>query len=142
MTCNQAGLDLIKRFESCRLEAYQDIRGIWTIGWGHTGPEVTEGLVWTQDMADRFFEHDVSSVAGRLSLLVECPLSENQFSALVCFAFNIGVGAFAKSTLLKLINSGDFDGADDEFVKWDHCDGKIVEGLLTRREAERDLFCA
>lgn len=136
---NNLGLKILKSFESCRLEAYKDIRGVLTIGWGHTGAEVTEGLIWTQEQADSQLIDDLSSFEDHLDCELKVRLTDDQFSALVDFVYNLGNGALLHSTLLRKINSGDFDVAD-EFVKWDHSGGKVVEGLLTRRKAEASLF--
>lgn len=138
---NDLGLKLLKSFESCRLEAYRDIRGVLTIGWGHTGADVTEGLIWTQDQADSQLVDDLSSFEDHLDCELQVQLTDDQFSALVDFVYNLGSGALLHSTLLKKINSGDFY-VSGEFVKWDHSCGKEIEGLLTRRKAEAALFAS
>lgn len=137
---NQAGLDLIKSFESCRLQAYQDQGGVWTIGWGSTGSDVGPGLVWSQEEADQRLMDGIQSVEEGINTLVSCDLTDNQFSALVCFAYNVGVDALAQSTLLRDINAGDFDAAANEFLRWDKVRGAMVPGLLRRRLAEKALF--
>jgi lysozyme len=139
MNLGQRGEDLIKSFETLRLQAYRDQRGITTIGWGHTrGVLLTDTC--TIDQAEIWFLSDVAvSVAGcNRTLLV--PLNQNQFDALVSFTFNLGVGSEAHSTLLKDINSEDFAGAADQFLQWDHVDGVVDPGLTRRRFAERALF--
>ena len=140
MEYSKAGLELTESFESCRLTAYQDIRGIWTVGWGHTGPEVVAGLTWTQDQADSQLEADVQRAVSMVNSCVTVALTQGQFDALVDFAFNLGCNAEKGSTLLKLVNQGDFEGAANEFAKWDHAAGKVVAGLLRRRQAEEQEF--
>lgn len=128
-----------ERFESCSLVAYPDVKGVWTIGWGHTGPEVKQGLTWTQDQADAQLLADVRTAVAAVNA-VKVTLNQHEFDALVDFTFNCGVAAFAGSTLHKLLEAGDFSGAANEFEKWDHAGGKVVTGLLRRRTAERDEF--
>jgi lysozyme len=138
---SKAGLDLTKRFEACRLTAYQDIKGVWTIGWGHTGPEVHSGLVWTQEQADAAVIADTTNAVRAVNSHVTfAGLTQGEFDALVDFAYNLGCGALYGSTLLKLVNAGDIANAANEFAKWDHCGGKEVAGLLRRRLAEKAEF--
>lgn len=141
MKISQAGLDLIKRFEGCKLEAYQDAVGIWTIGYGHTGPNVHEGLRITQAQADAILAQDVGRFASGVAVNVRVTLTQSEFDALVSFAFNVGLGAFRGSTLLKLLN----DNADRkvvaaQFPRWNKAGGKVLEGLTKRRNAEKALF--
>ena len=141
MKINQAGLDLIKRFEGCRLTAYLCPAGVPTIGWGHTG-DVKLGDKITQHQADVIltdvdlvkFEEGVERLAG------DCVASSNEFSALVCFAYNVGLEALAKSTLLKKLKLGERYHAANEFLKWNKAGGKVLPGLVKRRVAERELF--
>ena len=140
MDYSKQGLALTEGFESCRLIAYQDIKGIWTIGWGHTGPEVVEGLVWTQNQADSQLVMDLQRAERMVNTCVTVDLSQGQFDAMVDFAFNLGCNAEKGSTLLKLVNQGDFAGAANEFEKWDHASGVVVAGLLRRRVAEEAEF--
>lgn len=134
------GLALTQQFEGMRLSAYQDQVGVWTIGFGHTGPDVHAGLTITQDQATVLLMKDVASASASVNNLVKVPLTQNQFDALVDFVFNLGQGKFAGSTLLRGLNAGDFSGAAAEFVKWDHAGGQVVPGLLRRRLAEAQLF--
>ncbi len=134
------GVGLIQLFEHCRLESYQDQHGIWTIGWGHTGPEVVEGLVWTGQQCDDAFRADVKAAVAANDHVLPETVTQNQFDALVSFTFNVGIGAEAHSTMLKLILAGDMQGAAEEFPKWDHVNGKPNDGLLHRRLAEQALF--
>lgn len=140
MNYSKSGIKLTEGFESCRLTAYQDIKGIWTIGWGHTGPEVCEGLVWTQGQADDELIHDVQHAVIFVNEYVTVPINQNEFDALVDFAFNCGCNALRGSTLLVKLNAGDHQGAAAEFDKWDHASGQVVAGLLRRRQAETALF--
>src|SRR5271166_608040 len=140
MEYSKQGLNLTENFEACKLIAYQDIKGILTIGWGHTGPEVVEGLVWTQDQADTQLVMGLQHAVNTVNRLVTVPMTQGIFDALVDFVFNVGSGNFAGSTLLHLLNAGDVAGAAEEFAKWDHASGQVVAGLLRRREAEVQEF--
>lgn len=140
MKINQAGLELIKDFESCRLTAYRDIVGILTIGYGQTGPQVHEGMTITQAEADKMLLDALGLVDRGVSSLVRVPLSDNQFSSLVSFAYNLGLGALKQSTLLNCVNKNEFEHAAKEFLKWNHAGGKVVAGLTRRRAAESALF--
>ena len=140
MQYSKEGIALTKSFESCRLTAYQDIKGIWTIGFGHVGPEVVEGLTWTQDQADSQLVLDLTKAEHAVNTLVTVPLTQGQFDAMVDFAFNLGCNAEKGSTLLKLVNQGDFANAAAQFELWDHAAGKVVAGLLRRRIAEEQEF--
>jgi len=140
MQYSKQGLALTEGFESCRLTAYQDVKGVWTIGYGHTGSDVTEGLTWTQDQADTALVCDTQHAVNTVNRLVTIELSQTAFDALVDFVFNVGSGNFAGSTMLKLINSGNLDAAAEEFSKWDHASGQVISGLLRRREAEVNEF--
>ena len=139
-----AGLALLKSFEQCRLEAYPDQGGIWTIGWGHTGPDVVQGLKCNQAQADAWLVADTARAAWAVntSLTPEAAaqINQNQFDALTCFTFNVGIKAEAHSTMLTLINNGRFREAADEFPKWNHVNGAVSAGLSRRRAAEQALF--
>jgi len=135
-----AGQTLIQTFEALRLQAYQDIRGVWTIGWGHTGPEVVQGLTWTQAQATTAFQEDILWAAKAVQDLVTVILNQNQFDGLVSFVFNIGVEAFEHSTLLVLLNDGNFEGAALQFGRWIHAGSIISSGLINRRKSEANLF--
>lgn len=140
MKINCAGLDLIKSFESCRLTAYQDTGGIWTIGYGHTGLDAHAGAVIDQATADILLSKDLERIEGGVERRLKVKVNEDQFSALIAFAFNVGLGNFGTSTLLKMVNSGDFTGAAGQFEKWNKVNGKVLAGLTRRRKAERALF--
>lgn len=136
---NAAGLDIIKRNESCRLVAYPDATGIYTIGWGHV-PAIS-GTRITQEHADELLRNDldhfVSAVAG---VTASVPTTDNQFSAMVSLSFNIGVGAFRGSTVLHKHRLRDFSGAADAFGMWNKAGGRVLKGLTRRRGEERALY--
>lgn len=136
---NEAGLTIIRQSEGLRLDAYQDPAGIWTIGYGHTAG-VQPGQHITQDQAESFLKQDLSGAEQAIQASVKSPLSDNQYSALVSFVFNIGSGQFQSSTLLRLLNQSDFQGAAEQFLQWTHAGGQVLPGLVTRRQAERALF--
>jgi GH24 family phage-related lysozyme (muramidase) len=144
-TINEAGLTLIEQFEGCKLQPYLDVAKIPTIGIGTTrypdgkavtmnDPPITEAQA--QSFLKSHLEGDCKAVSG----FVKVDVTDNEFAALVSFAYNVGRSALASSTLLKKLNSGDKKGAADQFLKWDHAGGKVVKGLTRRRIAERDLF--
>jgi lysozyme len=137
---SERGMQLTQESEGCVLTAYQDQVGVWTIGYGHTGPTVVRGETITQDQADQLLASDVAGAVACVNGGVISDINQNQFDAMVDFTFNLGNHAFLTSTLLKLVNQNDFDGAALEFVKWDHAGGKVNMGLLKRREAEVALF--
>lgn len=139
-----AGIDLIKHFEGLKLKAYPDpaTHGApWTVGYGSTGPGIKPDTVWTQEQADARLAEDVARTAARVEALLKAPVTDNQFAALVCFAYNVGVGNLSTSTLLICLNNKHPEKAiADEFLKWNKAAGKIMAGLTARREAERALF--
>lgn len=143
LALGQRGRTLIRSFEELRLKAYRNFVGEpWTCGWGHTGKDVGPSTICTPEQADLWFECDIARPERAVNLMAKppIPLNQNEFDALVSFAYNLGVGAEAHSTLMKLVNASDFDGAAAEFLKWDHENGVVVPGLTRRRTAERDLF--
>lgn len=133
------GLDLIKEHEGKRLSAYDDGAGIQTIGYGHTGSGVKKGRI-TEKEADALLREDVKTAEDAVNRLVDIDLNQNQYDALVSLVFNIGQGAFADSTLLRKLNEGDFEGAAGEFSKWRRAGGRVMKGLVKRREREAELF--
>ncbi len=132
--------ELIKHFEGCSLKAYQCPAGVLTIGYGHTGKSVKEGLKITQEEAEIILESDLEAFEEHVTKMVTVPLAQHQFDALVSFTFNCGIDAFRTSTLLKKLNSEDFSGAANEFPRWCKARGKVLGGLLRRRKSERHLF--
>ena len=145
MKLNKAGADLIKEFEGCKLKAYQCSAKKWTIGYGNTfyedGSPVLPGHVITQDKAEQLFELIANEFAGKVAKLVTSNVTDNQFGALVSFAYNCGVVNLQKSTLLKKVNASHNDPSiKAEFLKWNKAGGKVLAGLTRRREAESNLY--
>lgn len=142
MRTNAKGITLIKKWEGLRTKAYQDVAGIWTIGYGHTSaagsPKVTSGLVITEKQAEEILRSDLKKFEDEVTNLVKVDLNENQFAALVSFHYN--TGALGKSTLLKKVNSKEFGAIPNEFLKWVNAGGKFVKGLQNRREEEVQLW--
>jgi lysozyme len=138
MKINAAGRQIITQCEGCKLEAYTCPAGVLTIGYGHTG-DVKPGMKITQHEADVVLEYDLDRFEEAVSKLAP-KANENQFSALVSLAFNVGVEAVRKSTLLKLLNAGNVRAAHGEFAKWCHVGGKVLPGLQRRRALEASLF--
>lgn len=132
--------DFIKRCEGLRLDAYRDSGGLLTIGFGHTGSDVHSGLRITQEQAQEMFDADYEKAEGAVRAAVSVPLSDAQAGALTSFVFNVGMGAFKGSTLLKKLNSGDYKGAADELLRWNHVGTVVSSGLTGRRKAERAMF--
>ena len=160
---NQAGLDLIKSFEgledgdptTVNLDPYLDPIGIWTIGWGHAiwvGNDFLRGAKnknraaalypngITRPQAEALLRADLLDACRDIQAMVSRPVTDNQFAALVSFAYNCGPANLKKSTLLRLVNTGDMQGADAEFVKWNKAGGRELPGLTRRRAAEAALF--
>lgn len=138
---NKASIELIQRFEGLRLTAYKDVVGIWTIGWGHTGPDVTPGLKITRERALELLEKDLEEAIHAVETLAAgVKLTDNQFGALVSLTFNIGIGAFTRSTLLWKLKSGQYAEVPAEIKRWNRAGGKVVSGLVKRRQAEANLF--
>ena len=143
-TINDAGLNLIKSFEGCRLAAYQDVAGIWTIGYGHIRG-VREGMTITEQQATQYLQEDLADTEGAVDWMTSAaPTTNNQYAAMVSLCFNIGSGNFKTSSVLRFHLARDYASAADAFLLWDksHVDGQLVEvqGLLNRRRAERDLY--
>ena len=142
-------IDLIHSFESLKLNSYRDPgsrNGLpITNGWGTTidenGEPIPLGAVWTREKADRLFARDLARFSQKVAaLLGSAPTTQNQFDALVSFAYNVGTGALADSTLLRKHKAGDFAGAKAEFARWNKNDGKVLNGLTKRRAAESGLY--
>jgi lysozyme len=131
---------LVERFESCRLIAYLDGNGIWTIGWGHTGPAVVEGLTCTQAQADAWQDEDLATADAAIARLVKVALNQNQWDGLASFVYNIGQGHFETSTTLRELNQGNTAGACVAIAMWNKVAGKVSRGLVIRRAAEQALF--
>ena len=140
MEMSRNGLAMLQTFEGCKLSAYRDVGGVWTIGYGHTRG-VTDGLTCLQAQADAWLAEDIAPAEQGVTRLVQVPLVQGQFDALVSFAFNCGVAALAASTLLRKLNAQDCCGAADEFPRWVRdAQGNVEPGLVSRRTKERALF--
>lgn len=133
--------DLVKQFEGCKLKAYKCPAGIWTCGWGSTGPDITENTVWTQQQADERLEKDLTRfMTGVLKTSPILKGQDNRLAAVTSFAYNCGIGAYQSSTMRKKIDAQDYSGAQAEFSRWTKAGGKELPGLVRRRKAEADLF--
>lgn len=154
MQTSETGLDLIKSFESCKLKAYPDPKtggAPWTVGWGATGPDIGPLTVWTQQEADERLAQDVAEREEMVDRAVRVPMTQGQFDAMVSIVFNVGAGSSKKdgiiwlkdgrpSTLLRMLNDGDYDGCADQFLRWISPGSTVENGLKRRRTAERMLF--
>jgi lysozyme len=139
-TYSNAGLALTEQSEGFRSSAYQDSVGVWTIGYGHTGTDVCAGLTITPAQGQALLASDIAAAATFVNQAVTVALDQDEFDALVDFVFNLGRGAFAGSTLLKELNTGNFSAAAAQFDLWDRAGGQVLAGLLRRRQAEEALF--
>jgi lysozyme len=146
MKTGARGLALIKRFEGLRIQAYRDSVGVWTIGYGHTAaagpPKPHAGLRIARAQADEILSRDLGKYEAGVMRAITREPSQNQFDAMVSLCFNVGPGAFARSTLVKRFNSGNIEGAGEAFLAFRKAKGKVWVGLERRREAERRLFLA
>ena len=145
MEVNKAGRDLIKQFEGCKLKAYKCPAGLWTISWGLTfypdGRKVKEGDVITQQQAEEYFDAVVNDFAKQVDVLVKSNVTANNFSAIVSFTYNVGIGNLKNSTLLKKVNANPKDATiPAEFRKWVRANGEVLKGLVRRRDAEAKLY--
>lgn len=150
MRISSAGLELIKRFEGLhkvrgdgKIVPYKDPVGVLTIGYGHTnhqGRRFDEQTVWSKEEAEQVLLEDLEIHEKAVKRLVKVPLTQGQFDALVSFSFNLGEGNLSRSTLLRKLNSGDYEGAAREFPRWCRAGGRILPGLVKRRKAEMELF--
>ncbi|MFX9712885.1 lysozyme [Acinetobacter baumannii] len=141
---SSVGLNLIKGFEGKRTVSYDDGVGVWTIGYGTikypNGIRVKKGDTCTEQQAEDYLRNDLAKFEAAINKLVKVPLTQNQFDALASFTYNLGETNLANSTLLKKLNKGDYQGAADQFLVWNKAGGKVMKGLVRRREAERALF--
>jgi len=136
----QAAIDLVKRFEGFEAEAYLCPAGVWTIGYGTTNG-VRAGMTTTEEEAEAYLARDLISAALSVSRNITVPLSDNQRSALISFVYNLGAGAFQRSTLRQVINrEGDADEVRAQLMRWVRAGGRVLRGLQLRREAEADLW--
>ncbi|KAF1026199.1 MAG: Lysozyme RrrD [Acinetobacter bereziniae] len=144
MNTSQTGINLIKGFEGKRLSAYDDGVGVWTIGYGTikypNGVRVKKGDTCNDSQAESYLKNDLVKLESAINRLVKVPLNQNQFDALSSFTYNLGETNLSKSTLLKKLNAKDYKDAADQFLVWNKAGGKVMNGLVRRREAERSLF--
>ena len=145
MKISEKGLSMIERFEGCLLKASNKLDGVWTIGYGQTGSyygkRVRRGMTTTKALAHAWLrDHSIKTYEDAVTQAVKVPINQNQFDALVSFAYNVGVGAMAGSTALRKLNAGDYAGAADALTMWTKCNGKVLAGLVRRRKEERALF--
>ncbi len=138
---SDAGLNLTKRYEGLRLRAYQDQGGIWTVGYGHTGPGAVPGAEVTPLEAEVLLRADLRTALNCINSAVQAPVQQCQFDALVDFCFNTGSTNFLHSTLLRKVNARDYPGAAEQFCLWIHVNGEVNRGLQRRRVAEKAMFC-
>lgn len=144
MQMTEEGLALIREWEGFRGRAYRDAVGVWTIGFGHTSmagaPEVSPGLEISRAQAEKILAHDVETFARGVASAVTIALSGNEFSALVSFAYNVGLGNFRSSSVLKALNAGDRSAVPRRLQLWVKAGGRTLPGLVKRRAAEAALF--
>lgn len=142
MNLSQTGLHLIQSFEGCVLHSYKALPSekYFTIGWGHYGSDVRDGQVISQAEADQLLKYDLRKYEYGVNNLLKVTVNQNQFDALVSFAYNCGLEGLRTSDLLAKVNKGDFQGAAKEFDRWVHSGGKVINGLVRRRNAEKNLF--
>lgn len=144
MNLNRAGIDLIKSFEGCRLHAYKPVAAekYYTIGYGHYGADVARDMTITHERAEEMLVADLREYCDGVRRLVQgIALNDNEFSAMVSFAYNCGIGGLSKSTGLKLLRAGDKTGACNSWMNWNKgADGRLLFGLVRRRAAEKALF--
>lgn len=141
---SEKGYAIIREFEGFKVEAYLDTGGVWTIGYGTIkypdGKAVKRGDKCTRDQAEQYLKNDCKWVDACLDKSIKYPISQSMFDALASFVYNIGETAFAKSTMLSMINNGDMHGAANQFDRWIFDNGKRIDGLVNRRAKEKSLF--
>jgi lysozyme len=139
MRTGPQGIELIRHFEGCRFDAYLCPAGVWTIGYGHTA-DVKEGDSIDQEAAEAFLIEDLETFEQAVTRLVEVPLTQQQFDALVSWTFNLGAGNLAESTLLRKLNNYQYVEVPEQMMRWVRAGGQVLEGLVKRRAAEAALF--
>ena len=140
MNTSAEGIALIKKFEGCELKAYQCSAGVWTIGYGHT-KDVEEGDTISKDQAEEMLVEELHEYENYVNEYVNVALSQNQFDALVSWVYNLGPANLKASTLLKVLNAGEYDEVPAQIKRWNKAGGQVLDGLIRRREAESLLFC-
>ena len=139
MKISENGLELIKKFEGCETTAYQDSVGVWTIGFGHT-KGVEEGQTCSIEDAESMLADEMNEYEGYINNMVKVELQQHEFDALVAWVYNLGPTNLGESTMLKVLNGGQFDRVPDEMNRWTRAGGEILEGLVRRRQAESLMF--
>ena len=139
MKISEEGKALIKKFEGCKLEAYKCPAGVWSIGFGFT-KDVKEGDTWSQDHAEHMLDVELEEYEGYINDLVDVPLEQHQFDALVAWVYNLGAGNLISSTLLIKLNAKEYADIPHEIQRWNKAAGEVLEGLVRRRKAEALLF--
>ena len=139
MKIGTKGLEMITHFEGLELNAYQCAAGVWTIGYGHN-KGVQKGMVISEDTANEMLVEELNEYENYINTLVNVELNQNQFDAMVSWVYNLGGGNLKASTLLKVLNAGDYAGVPAQMMRWNKAGGKVLEGLTRRRQAEADLF--
>lgn len=139
MKISEEGLALIKKFEGCELTAYKCSAGVWTIGYGHT-KGVEEGMTITKAQAEGMLLEELVEYEDAVKNAVTISLDQCMFDALVSWTYNLGPSNLNASTMLKVLNAGDYDGVPAQIKRWNKAGGKVLEGLIRRREAEALLF--
>ena len=139
MNISDEGLSLIKHFEGCELKAYRCAANVLTIGYGST-KGVTEDMEITQEGAEELLQEEMHEYEGYINDMVKVPLEQHQFDAMVSWVFNLGSGNLSSSTLLKKLNNSKYDEVPEQIKRWNKAGGKVLEGLVRRREAEALLF--
>lgn len=139
MKISQEGIALIKKFEGCELEAYKCAAGVLTIGYGHT-KGVTDGMQITKAQADEMLVEELATYEGYVSNAVDNQLDQCMFDAIVSWTYNLGPTNLLSSTMLKVLNAGEYDEVPAQMKRWNKASGKVLEGLIRRREAEALLF--
>ena len=139
MRTGPQGIELIRHFEGCRLDAYLCPAGVWTIGYGHTA-NVKEGDNIDQEAAEAFLIEDLENFEQAVTRMVEVPLTQQQFDALVSWTFNLGAGNLAESTLLRKLNNYQYVDVPEQMMRWVRAGGQVLDGLVRRRAAEAALF--
>mgnify|MGYP001298266359 CR=1 FL=1 len=139
MQISEEGKSLIKKFEGCVLDSYQDAVGVWTIGFGHT-KNVKKGDTWSQSHAEEMLDAELIEYEDYIHEYVKVDLTQNQFDALVSWCYNLGPNSLKKSTMLKVLNKGNHQEVPHQIKRWNKAGGKVLEGLVRRREAEAVMF--
>ena len=139
MKISEDGLELIKKFEGCETTAYQDSVGVWTIGFGHT-KGVEEGQTCSIEDAESMLADEMDEYEGYINNMVKVDLQQHEFDSLVAWVYNLGPTNLSESTMLKVLNGGQFDRVPDEMNRWTRAGGEILEGLVRRRQAESLMF--